>query len=410
MSKADSTDKRLNKMSPGDKNFPQQTGLLTGLREQIDALDAEIIDEEASFYDSKRDNVREWMGVLLGGLLECSATGAVVATSGRTIIDCVPTEPTQPGLPRAHYSGHSQVELIVAEAERTIRKISTIGEAGISFGSEAGVSFISDVAGETSQLPSGSGVGNVHGNPPSTLSLPIQPTPVQPIQPIPVQPMPVQPIQPIPIQPIQPIPVQPIPVQSMPVQPIQQMPVQPIQPTPFQPIQPYPSLTLPNNRPSNPHPVQPIQPYPSLTLPNNHPSNPHEVNDFGEYNPWSPPPTYTPGQWSHLSQFDEPSNPAGPSVLSPSHPPRPLGLTRDVHGLASSSSSSAIRPTSTHQSAQERIVIEEQIMLDAEIAKHLQEEDGDGDIYTDEMQEAEWYVTGTLDFCVGNLTDASQDV
>jgi len=55
-------------------------------------------------------------------------------------------------------------------------------------------------------------------------------------------------------------------------------------------------------------------------------------------------------------------------------------------------------------------VIEEQIMLDAEIAKHLQEEDGDGDIYTDEMQEAEWYVTGTLDFCVGNLTDASQDV
>ena len=331
MSAADFTDKRLNKMRPGDKSFPQQTGLLADLREQINTLDAEIIDEEASFYDAKRDNVREWMGVLLSGLLECSATGVVVATSSRTIIECVPTDPTQPGLPRARYSGHSQVELLVAEAERTIRKISTLGEAGVS--------FISEVAGEISQLPNGSGVGNGPGNPPSTLSLPIQPTPVQPIQPT---------------------------------------------------------------------PVQPTQPYLSSTLPNNRPSNSHEPNDSGEYNPYSPPQTYTPGQWSTLSQFNEPSpsNPAGPSVLSPSNPPRPLGLTQDIAGLASSSSSSAIRPTSAHQLAQERIAIEEQIMLDAEIARLLQEDDGDGD----EMQEAEWYVTGTLYFCVGNLTVASQDV
>jgi len=309
-------------MSSGDKNFQQQTGLLTGLREQINALDAEIIDEEASLYDAKRDKAREWMNVLLGGLLECSATGAVVATSGRTIIECVPTEATQPGLPRDRYSGHSQVELLVAEAERTIRKISTIGEAGISFGSEAGVSVVSGVDDETSQLPNESGVGNVPGNQPSTLSLPIQPTP-----------------------------------------------------------------------------VQPIQPYTSSTLPNNRPSDPHELNDFGERNPYPQSQTYTPGRWPHVPLLDEPvpAIPAGPSVFTPSHPPRPLGLTQDISGLHSTSSSSQIRPTS-HQLAQEILAIEEQIMLDAEIAKHLQDADGDGDGAMDEMQDADWCVVERSSF------------
>ena len=301
VSKADSTDKRLNKMSSEDKNFRQQTYLLSGLRKQIRRLDVEIRDQEASLGDVKRDKAREWMGDLLGGLLECSATGAVVATSARTIIECVPTEPTQPGLPRVHYSGYSQVEFLVAEAEQTIGKISNIGVAGVSFGSEAGVSFKSEVGGETSQPSNGSGVGNVPGNPPSTLSLPIQPTP-----------------------------------------------------------------------------VQPIQIYASSTLPN------------------------AAGQWSRLSLFDEPSpaNPAGPSMLTSSHPPRLLGLTRDIPGLPSSSSSSAVRLTSTHRPLAQLIATEEQIMLDAEIARHLQDTDSTGDIYTDEMQDTDWYVTGTLHFHV----------
>lgn len=308
-------------MSPGDKNFPQQTGILAGLREQIDTLDAEIIDEEANLYDAKRDKAREWMGVLLEGLLECSATGAVVATSGRTIIECVPTDPTQPGLPRVRYSSHSQVELLVAEAERTIRKISTIGEAGVSFGSEAGVSFISDVGDETSQLPGGSGVGNVPGNPPSTPSLPTQAMP-----------------------------------------------------------------------------VQPNQPFTSSTLPTDRLSNPHEINDFGERNPYSQSQTYTPGQWSHLSLPDEllPANLAGPSVFTPPHPPRPLGLTRNIPGPPSSSSGSPVRPT-LHQSAHGHLDIEEQMLLDAEIAKHLQDADGAGDVSMDEMQDV-WYVAKTPSF------------
>ena len=328
----DSIDKRLNKTSSGDKNLRQQTRLLTGLREQIRTLDVKIVDEEASLGDAKRDKAREWTGDLLDGLLECSATGAVVAASARTIIECVPTDPTQPGLPRVHYSGHSQVELLVAEAEQTIRKISTVGEVDVSFGSEAGFSLISEVGDETSQPPNRLGVGNIPGNPSSTLSLPIQP----------------------------------------------------------------------------------IQYYASSTLPNNRPSDPHELKDFRDHhhNPHSQSPTYVPRQWPRLYPPDEPSpaNPVGPSVLTPSHPPRPLDLTRDILGLSSSSSSSGIRPTSTHQLIQKFIAIEEQIILDAEITKHLQDADGAGDIYTDEVQDANWYVTGISYFHLEAQTVAYQDV
>ena len=130
MSKADSADRRLSKMNPENKNLRQQTDLLMGLREQIRTLDVEIMNEEAGLGDWKRIKAREWMGVLFGGLLECSEKGAVVATFGRTIIGYVPTEKTQPGLPRAHYSDHSQVEPLVVEAERELHKISFISQVG----------------------------------------------------------------------------------------------------------------------------------------------------------------------------------------------------------------------------------------------------------------------------------------
>ena len=157
------------------------------------------MDEEASLGDVKRDRVKEWMGDLLGGLLECSTTGAVVATSGCAIIGCIPSEATKPGLPRAHYSSHSQVELLVAEAERMIRKISTIGEAGVLFVSEADVSFVGE-AGDGTQSPNRLPTGDTPGNAPSALDPPIQQTSI-----------------------------------------------------PAQPIQPYASSTLPNNQPRNPH-------------------------------------------------------------------------------------------------------------------------------------------------------------
>ena len=159
MSKADSADRKLSKMSPEHKNLRQQTDLLSGLREQISALDVKIMNEEAGLGDWKRIKAREWMGVLFGGLLECSEKGAVVATFGRTIIGYVSTEKTQPGLARAHYSGHSQVEPLVVEAERELHKIA----------------FVNGVGGQ--QLPNEFRIGDIPGLPPPSPSTPIQSTP-----------------------------------------------------------------------------------------------------------------------------------------------------------------------------------------------------------------------------------------
>jgi len=110
-------------MSLENRNFQQQTDLFMSLCEDVRALDVKIVDEEASLGDWKRVKAREWMGALFGGLLECSEKGSVAATSGRAIIECLPTDMTQPGLARAPYSGHSRVGRLVAEAERKLQRI-----------------------------------------------------------------------------------------------------------------------------------------------------------------------------------------------------------------------------------------------------------------------------------------------
>jgi len=180
MSKADSTDKKLNKMSPDDKDFQQQTVILMSLREQIRIIGVNILYEEASLSDWKRVQAKEWMVVLFGGLLECSAKGAVVATSGAAVIECVPTNVTQPGLPRAQYFGHLQVELLMTEAEDMLREIASASEDGASFVSGAGISFfneadVSEAGDGTTQTPSGLRTGDVPGNSSPSPNDPIQP-------------------------------------------------------------------------------------------------------------------------------------------------------------------------------------------------------------------------------------------
>ena len=129
-SRAAAADKKLKKMKVNNKNLQQQTDLLTSLREQISAIDAEIMDEEASLGDWKRVQAREWMSILFSGLLECSEKGTVVATFSRAIIGCVPTGKTEPGLPRANYSGQSQVKPLMEEAKRKLQNISFAGGVG----------------------------------------------------------------------------------------------------------------------------------------------------------------------------------------------------------------------------------------------------------------------------------------
>jgi len=84
--KADSAEKRLNKMSPEHKQLAVQTDLLHRLRDEIRQLDTEIMTEEARLGDFKRSTTRSLMGLKFGGLLELSAKGTIVGDFGKQII------------------------------------------------------------------------------------------------------------------------------------------------------------------------------------------------------------------------------------------------------------------------------------------------------------------------------------
>ena len=419
-------------MRSDDENFQQRTGILASLREQIRTLDAKIVDEEASLGDWKRVKAKEWMGVLFGGLLECGAKGAVVATSGGAVIECVSTDTTQPGFPRVRYSGYSRVNILVAEAEQTLREISSASEAGISFINEADISFITEDGDETLQLPSELHTGGVPENPPSAPTSLIQPTPTQPIQPHASPTLLNDPLRspdelgdfgdPRPQTPTQRTGISSFD-QSSPASPNASSP-----PTLF-PLQRGPgftpgrqpglsaerelhrvsfiseigggSLQLPNGTPiddtpgfqlflpdsyDQPVPTTPSPPPYALSAHSNPFGDLHELSDPGEYyDPHPQPRARAPAQQTRLSPSEEPSpvNPARSSSFTPFPPPGPPDFTLDTPGLPSSPSTSQIRPTPTFRLAQKLAAAERRIKLDAELAKYLQAVEDDGETYAD---------------------------
>lgn len=69
-SKADSAERKLSKMTAENKNFVEQTDLLTKLREEIRTLDIQIMNEEAKLGDFKRQTSKQFLLLKFGGLLE----------------------------------------------------------------------------------------------------------------------------------------------------------------------------------------------------------------------------------------------------------------------------------------------------------------------------------------------------
>ncbi|VDB95673.1 unnamed protein product [Peniophora sp. CBMAI 1063] len=127
-SKADAADKKLNKMSPENKNLQAQTDLLLGLRNQTRDLDAEILAEEASLGDFKREATRNWMTLKFGGLQELCEKGLITADFGKLIITELPIETTQPGTTRGYYLGHSQTEAYANDAQVAMSEVVFHGE------------------------------------------------------------------------------------------------------------------------------------------------------------------------------------------------------------------------------------------------------------------------------------------
>jgi uncharacterized protein (DUF2342 family) len=77
ISKADTAEKKLSKMSPENKNLQTQTQTLNGLQEEIRMMDSQIMSDEAALGDMKRSKTRAFLGLKFGGLLECCEKGAV---------------------------------------------------------------------------------------------------------------------------------------------------------------------------------------------------------------------------------------------------------------------------------------------------------------------------------------------
>lgn len=76
-SKADSAEKKLQRMTPESKNLQEQTDLLTRLREEMKTLDTQIMNEEARLGDFKRQTSKQFLLLKFGGLLECAEKAKV---------------------------------------------------------------------------------------------------------------------------------------------------------------------------------------------------------------------------------------------------------------------------------------------------------------------------------------------
>ncbi|KAG2346506.1 hypothetical protein BDR05DRAFT_997474 [Suillus weaverae] len=133
---ADGAEKKLSKMSPEHKNLAAQTEALNRLREEMRAIDGEIVREEAELGDYKRKCAKSWMQAKFGGLAECCEKGVIVGDIGKAIVAEIPEDMTQPGLPRAYYSAHPRVSALVSEAQRGIAQVAftTVASGRVSQG------------------------------------------------------------------------------------------------------------------------------------------------------------------------------------------------------------------------------------------------------------------------------------
>ncbi|KAK7036446.1 hypothetical protein VNI00_011643 [Paramarasmius palmivorus] len=123
LSKADTAEKKLSKMSPEHKNLAQQMDTLNRLREEIRMMDSEIMTEEAALGDFKRSKTRALMGLKFGGLLECCEKGTVAGEFGKLVVMELPDVVTQPGMARPMYTGQQNVYNLLQEAQHCIGEI-----------------------------------------------------------------------------------------------------------------------------------------------------------------------------------------------------------------------------------------------------------------------------------------------
>ncbi|KAG8735635.1 hypothetical protein FRC10_010340 [Ceratobasidium sp. 414] len=119
-SKAESADRRLAKMGPEHKGRLAQVELLNELRQEGRQLEIDIINEEAAIGDYKRRTTRELMALKFAGLVELAEKTTIIGDLGKLMIEEISVQTTQPGHPRAPYTGRQKTAELSTEAKRCI--------------------------------------------------------------------------------------------------------------------------------------------------------------------------------------------------------------------------------------------------------------------------------------------------
>ncbi|KAG6334280.1 hypothetical protein ID866_4808 [Astraeus odoratus] len=120
---AEAVEKKIHKMSLEHKDIDTQTDTLKKLREEIRAMDEEIMREEAALTDFKRKCTKNWMTLKFGGLAECCEKGFIVADMGKCIVKEIPEDVTLAGLPRAPFTARGRVSGYINETQQAILQV-----------------------------------------------------------------------------------------------------------------------------------------------------------------------------------------------------------------------------------------------------------------------------------------------
>lgn len=116
-------ERKLAKMGPENKELMKVTSQLKEMRGEMERLHIEVMNEEAAIGDFKRRTLREALGIKSGALLELAEKLTIVAEISKLMLQEIPLQPTQPGMPRAEYFGFAKTESLLQEATRCIADV-----------------------------------------------------------------------------------------------------------------------------------------------------------------------------------------------------------------------------------------------------------------------------------------------
>lgn len=116
-------EKKLAKMGPENKELMKVTAQLKEMRSEMEGLHIEVMTEEAALGDFKRRTTREALGNKSAALLELAEKLTIVAEMSKLMLEEIPIQATQPGMPRAEYYGFAKTEQLLHEATRAIADV-----------------------------------------------------------------------------------------------------------------------------------------------------------------------------------------------------------------------------------------------------------------------------------------------